>query len=64
MENARDGSSPAKIAGNIGFAGLTLSVCSPLLAGFFLALVGRIFRNLEQSFSCPAQNPLGLFSLR
>ena len=38
MENARDALSLARMAGNIGFAGPTLIVFSPLLAGFFLSL--------------------------
>ena len=49
MENARDALSLARIAGRVGFAGPTLSVFSPLLAGFFLSL-GRILWNLEQGF--------------
>lgn len=61
MENARAALSLARIAGNIGFAGLTLIVFSPLLAGFFLAF-GRIFRNLEKSFHALFKILLGLFS--
>jgi hypothetical protein len=48
MENARAALSLARIAGRAGFAGLTLSVFSPLLAGFFLGW-NRLFGNLKQS---------------
>jgi hypothetical protein len=51
----------ARIAGRAGFAGLTLIVFSPLLAGFFLAL-GRIFRDLEQGFHALFKVLLGLLS--
>jgi hypothetical protein len=61
MENARDALSLARIAGRAGFVGLTLSVFSPLLAGFFLAL-GRIFRNLEQRFHALFKILLGFLS--
>jgi hypothetical protein len=61
MQNARDASSLARIAGRVGFAGPTLSVFSPLLAGFFLSL-GRILRNLEQSFHALLKVLLRLFS--
>jgi hypothetical protein len=61
MENARAALSLARIAGNIGFAGPTLIVFSPLLAGFFLPF-GGIFRNLEHGFHALFKVLLGLFS--
>jgi hypothetical protein len=60
MEKAGDALSLARIAGNIGFAGLTLIGFSPLLAGFFL-FFDRIFRNLEQSFMPSSKSSCACF---